>query len=164
MALIKCKECGKEFSENADMCPNCGNPNPNKPVVQNVNVEFKKHKGFWSAGRLTIGIISIVLFFLVSLQSCAAGVSNALEENNSTSGSNGFFLALCMLIAGIVGICTRNTKNKVGAIVCTVFYWLGALMSVGQSETFGDIAIWGTLCFIFGIVYLVCAIKTKKNV
>lgn len=24
MALIKCKECGKEFSDMADACPNCG--------------------------------------------------------------------------------------------------------------------------------------------
>ena len=24
MALIKCKECGKEMSNKADFCPNCG--------------------------------------------------------------------------------------------------------------------------------------------
>lgn len=29
MALIKCKECGKEFSDMADACPNCGY-NPTK--------------------------------------------------------------------------------------------------------------------------------------
>lgn len=27
MALIKCKECGKEFSDRAEACPQCGNPN-----------------------------------------------------------------------------------------------------------------------------------------
>lgn len=26
MALINCSECGKPISENADSCPNCGNP------------------------------------------------------------------------------------------------------------------------------------------
>ena len=26
MALIKCKECGREISENANKCPNCGEP------------------------------------------------------------------------------------------------------------------------------------------
>ena len=26
MALIKCPECGKEISDNASKCPNCGNP------------------------------------------------------------------------------------------------------------------------------------------
>lgn len=24
MAMIKCKECGKEMSDRANMCPNCG--------------------------------------------------------------------------------------------------------------------------------------------
>ena len=26
MALVKCSECGKEVSSNAEACPNCGNP------------------------------------------------------------------------------------------------------------------------------------------
>ena len=26
MALIKCSECGKEVSDKAKACPNCGNP------------------------------------------------------------------------------------------------------------------------------------------
>lgn len=26
MALIKCQECGKEISDKAVVCPNCGNP------------------------------------------------------------------------------------------------------------------------------------------
>jgi hypothetical protein len=26
MALVKCSECGKEISSNAESCPNCGNP------------------------------------------------------------------------------------------------------------------------------------------
>lgn len=26
MAMITCKECGKEFSDKADKCPNCGAP------------------------------------------------------------------------------------------------------------------------------------------
>ncbi len=26
MALVKCPECNKEFSEHADCCPNCGCP------------------------------------------------------------------------------------------------------------------------------------------
>ena len=31
--------------------------------------------------KLVSGIISIVLFFLVAFQSCAAGAANMLEEN-----------------------------------------------------------------------------------
>ncbi len=30
MSLIKCKECGKQISENAEICPHCGEPVPKK--------------------------------------------------------------------------------------------------------------------------------------
>ena len=42
MALIKCEECGKEFSDKADICPNCGCPNSQK---SKVNVVIEKEKG-----------------------------------------------------------------------------------------------------------------------
>ena len=33
MSLIKCEECGKEISDKAEICPNCGNPmNKNNTV------------------------------------------------------------------------------------------------------------------------------------
>lgn len=119
-------------------------------------------KGYWSAGRLTIGIISIVLFVLVAFQSCAAGMSNALQENNATSGTSGLMLAFCLLIAGIVGICTRNSESKVGPIITCVFYWIGALLTIGTGGTYGDLPIWGCLSFIFGIVFVIAAVKTGK--
>lgn len=158
MAMITCNECGKEYSDKAEKCPNCACPNPSFAK----KVSIAKEKGYWSTGRLTIGIISIVLFFLVAFQSCAAGVSNAMKNNNATSGSSGLFVAFCLLIAGIVGICTRNANSKVGAIVTCIFYWLGALLTVGTGSTYGDLPIWGGISFIFGVVFAISAIKTKK--
>lgn len=69
--------------------------------------------------KLVLGIISIILFVFVTLQSCAAGVANTLENNGEVSGSAGLILAFCLLIAGIVGIATRNGKNA-GAYVSMV--------------------------------------------
>lgn len=158
MALIKCPECEKEISDKATSCPNCGCPLQGRAIniVAKVN-----EKGYWSAGRLAIGIISIVLFFFIMLQSCAAGLNNAIEENGSDSGSRGFWLAVFMLISGIVGVCTRNSKARTGAIVTTVLYWLAALMAVGEVKTYPDLAVWGIVSFAFGVVFLVSAIKTK---
>lgn len=163
MALIKCNDCGKEFSDKAIACPNCGCPTAEpKEVKSVVAVNVVKEKGFWSTGRLAIGIISIILFFIVSFQSCAAGLSNALQDNGATSGTSGFFLSLMLLIAGIVGICTRNSSIKVGPIISTVMYWLGALLTIGTGDTYGDLPIWGFISFMFGLVFLISAIKTKK--
>ncbi|RDU22749.1 hypothetical protein [Anaerosacchariphilus polymeriproducens] len=110
--------------------------------------------------RLVIGIISIIAFAIVSLQSCAAGISNTLEENGSTSGSAGIFLALCLLVAGIVGIAAR--KSKGGAITAGCFYLAGALLAVGQSKTFPDLMVWAVISFIFAGVFIIGAILQKK--
>lgn len=63
--------------------------------------------------KLVIGIISIVLFALISLQSCAAGLGNAIADNGENSGTSGVICALFMLIAGIIGIATRNGKGGI---------------------------------------------------
>lgn len=36
MALIKCKECGNEYSEYADVCPKCGRPRFIKRTVNPI--------------------------------------------------------------------------------------------------------------------------------
>lgn len=36
MSLIKCPECGKEFSDRAVSCPNCGYPVPQKKVPVHI--------------------------------------------------------------------------------------------------------------------------------
>ena len=91
---------------------------PAQPQV--VYMEKEKHTGFWSVGRLVIGILSMVLFIFITFQSCAAGISNTLQENNALSGSAGFFTAVMFLFAGIVAVCTRNAKGMVGSIITAV--------------------------------------------
>lgn len=111
--------------------------------------------------RLVIGIISIVLFILVTFQSCAAGVVNTMDGNGEVSGTAGFILALCMLIAGIVGICCRRIRS--GTIVAGVFYALGALIGITNAGTYSDLKIWSGLSFIFAIVFIVTAILQKQK-
>lgn len=113
--------------------------------------------------KLIIGIVSIVLFVLVSMQSCAAGLGNSLSGNGEISGTAGLMLAFCMLIAGIVGICTRN-GSKAGGIVAGVFYLLGGLIGIANYGSYADLQIWSILCFIFGLVFIVGSLRAKKNV
>lgn len=120
-----------------------------------------KKKGYLSTCRLVIGIISMVLFIFIAFQSCAAGLSNALEENNALSGSAGLFTAIMFLVAGIVGVSTRNKKGIVGPIIAAVLYLIGAAFTIGTGDTYGDLPIWGALSTIFGLVFVFCAVKTK---
>lgn len=52
MALIKCEECGKEISENAKTCPNCG-----------AKHETEEQKQTKIIIGVVVGIISLLLFF-----------------------------------------------------------------------------------------------------
>lgn len=161
MSLIKCPECGTDVSEQATTCPKCGHPLSSS--ANNVTVNIKKEKGAFSSGRLSIGIISIVLFLFISLQSCAVGLGNALSDNEEVSGSAGFLLALCMLISGIIGISTRNSQSKTGAIIVGVIYLFGALIGFCNVGTYSDLQIWSFLTLCFGVFFIICAIRTKKK-
>ncbi len=112
--------------------------------------------------RLIIGIISIVLFVLIAFQSCAAGLGNALEDNGESSGSAGFFVALCMLVAGIVGICTR--KGIAGGFVCAGFYTVGGLLGITNYGSYSDLKLWSILCFVFAVIFVAGSIMTKRTV
>lgn len=111
--------------------------------------------------RLVIGIISMVLFLFIALQSCAAGIGNTLADNKEVSGTAGFMLALCMLIAGIIGVAGR--KSKAASIVAGVFYALGGLIGIVNVGTYADLKIWSILSFIFALVFIVTGIRQKKD-
>lgn len=111
--------------------------------------------------RLIIGIISMVLFLVIVFQSCAAGIGNVLTDNGESSGSAGVFVALCMLIAGIVGVCTRTTVA--GGFVCGGFYAIGGLIGITNYGSYSDLLIWSVLCFIFAVVFIIGSIMTKRT-
>ncbi len=111
--------------------------------------------------KLVLGIISMVLFIFITFQSCATGLGNALEGNETdTSGSAGLFLAIFILIAGIVGVATR--KSKGGGITAGVFYIVASIIGFANLGTFGDLVIWSVMSLIFGIVYILGSVLIKK--
>ena len=133
------------------------NQEQEKKVVQEPN------RGKWALGRMIVGIISMVLFVLVAFQSCAAGLGNSLSGNGEVSGSFGILTAILMLVAGIVGVATRNSNKAGGPITCCVFYWICFFFSRIGAGSYADLRIWGVLAFFFGCVYLFSAMKTKKS-
>lgn len=111
--------------------------------------------------KLVIGIISLVLCVFIMLQSCAAGIGNALSENGENSGSAGLFVAITMLTSGIVGIATR--KSKGGGITAGCLYALGGIMGIFNYGSYTDLMIWSILCFIFAVVFLIGSFTMKKD-
>lgn len=112
--------------------------------------------------RLVIGIISLVLFVIIMFQSCAAGVVEALEEDEeSTASTAGVAVALLMVIAGIVAICTR--KGVTGGFVCGGIYLLAGIIGIAGHGMYEDLIIWSVVSIIFAIVFIVTSIVMKKK-
>jgi len=111
--------------------------------------------------KLICGIISIVVFMIIVFQSCAAGLVNVLESNDDTSGTAGVFLAVSMLIAGIIGIATRN--NKGGGITAGAFYLVGGIIAFASLGTFTDLIVWSVLSMLFSMLFLVGSVEKKSS-
>ena len=114
------------------------------------------------AAKLISGIISIVLCALVLFQSCAAGLSNAMQSNGESGGSAGLVLALCMLIAGIVGIATRNMSGNGGPITSAIFYLFGAIVGFAGAGSYTDLTVWSVISVVFCAIYVVSIFKNRK--
>lgn len=110
--------------------------------------------------KLVAGIISAVLFVIVVFQSCAAGVSNALESSGETSGTTGMIVGILMLAGGIVSIATRNTTDK--SIVLVILFGLAALIGIIGHGNYTDLIVWGAWCAVNAIVALIAMIKNSK--
>lgn len=120
-------------------------------------------KAVYSTGRLVLGIIAIILFALIALQSCVAGLGNALEESDSISGSSGFVLSVFMLAGGITSVATRKSTGKGGLIACAILFGIAAVMgATSWNSDYSDLKIWGFVSVIYCAFYVVCIRKTGK--
>ena len=113
--------------------------------------------------KLVSGILSMILFALVTLQSCAAGVANALDENGETSGSARLLVAVLMLAGGIVSVATRKSTKKGGNIAMIVLFGLAALIGFANYGSYSDLAIWSGWCLINAVLAVIALIIGKKN-
>jgi predicted amidophosphoribosyltransferase len=57
MALIECKDCGKEISDEADNCPSCG-----RPLVTSGEATAS----FFSWGCGTMAVLFFLLLLMIS--------------------------------------------------------------------------------------------------
>lgn len=112
--------------------------------------------------RLIIGIFSILLSFIIGIQSLAAGLGEALFDPNSNGGAAGLILGFFMLAAGIIAIAARKTKG--GTITSIVIYLLGGIVAaVNQSEIFGDLIVWTVVSFVFAVLLIISLFMKYKD-
>lgn len=112
--------------------------------------------------KLVSGILSICLSVFVSFQSMMAGLANAMEANNESSGSAGLIVSICMLCGGIISIISRKNNSKGINIALILLFGLASLIGFVLAGSFSDLYIWSSWCFI-NMLLAILSIKQKKN-
>lgn len=161
MALIKCQECGKEISDKATACMNCGCPinsekeektSKKKPetkeiIVSNRDISLKRFKNWYPKVLGAIILVAIVVIFFMekSLSPYSASRGNATIF--------GLILAIipCIILYIIFNIMYKNAKktnitltnkelygeiHKVGKVV-SITYPLDKISSINTIKLFG---------------------------
>lgn len=100
-----------------------------------------------------IGIITYAIAIMMMVSATKARMGDVYGLQTHTGEA--FFGALCIIVAATIGIATRNSKNKIGAIVAAVAYFIGAFCAMAA-----DIALAGILGFAFCVVFAISAKKT----
>ena len=179
-----CKKCGKQIEDSSKFCEFCGasfsdesqqvepmkvqseSPQQNYPPPQQG---YAPQQGYvpqnvrGGVTELVLGIISIIMSGIIFFQSCAVGLGNAILENEDDSGSAGIMVAIFIFIGGIVGMATRKSDGKGGAITAGVFYLIASLIGFSAAGGFGDLKIYAVISLIFGAVLIWAAISRKKG-
>ncbi|WP_350453756.1 hypothetical protein [Slackia heliotrinireducens] len=111
--------------------------------------------------KLVSGILSIVLSVFVLFQSCAAGLSNSLENSGEVGGSAGVLVAILLLVGGIVAIAVRNSQGRGGNIALAVVFGLAALLGFALAGSYSDLRIWAGWCLICAVVAVIDIVRSR---
>lgn len=172
MANVKCPKCQNLISGvqagQTIKCPKCGNtmklsaPSTTQTVNTTQGTSKKKRATApLATWKLVSGILSMVLFLLVSFQSCAAGAYNALSSNGESSGSGGIILAILMLSGGIVSVATRKSRGNGGNIALIVLFGLASLIGFATAGSYADLNIWAFWCLVNAVLAIVAMVKNR---
>ena len=130
MALITCQECGKEISDKATACPNCGCPitEPEKNVENNggiqnsinpspmVNYNIPPHQIPTPKKESSLGIVGLVISFIMCIP----------------------IFPLIGLILCIIAVRDKTQKTicaKIGIVLSIIFLILGSFIWGSDSDT-----------------------------
>ena len=110
MALIKCCDCGKEYSDKASACPNCACPNEKKVVLKEKNNLDEKEKSVITL-RTDIDYINSVKKILLLLLAIF-GISLLLSKSMMLARVLLMAMILPIFIVLIYYIGLITTKNN----------------------------------------------------
>lgn len=114
--------------------------------------------------KLVSGIISMVVFIIIVFQSCATGVVNALDDNETdTSAGAGIWLAFILIVAGITSACVWKEKSRWADFALIFLFGFAALMGFSNLGTFTDLEVWSWWAAICSGMALISMCLPRKK-
>ncbi len=109
--------------------------------------------------KIACGILSLVFFLIILLQSCAVGIGGSIfgEESATQGGSVGIFVALLFLIGGAFSF----GLPKVSMVIMAIAGILG--IAAGQTTTYSDMTFWGVVALILAVLNFFGSRKKKTK-
>lgn len=137
MALIKCKDCGRDVSTNAEKCPNCGAPAPKRAAANKSAARF-------ALGCLAIIVVVVMGGTILGTNALLNGISGGSAEKTSAtdykaSPSAGQNDAMIATLRGRQAQCRKSLRDleATGDVKISDF-------SEGVKAEYDEIA-WGAL-------------------
>lgn len=186
MALIKCKECGKELSDQAERCPNCGYKLKEveipKVIVEKSNTSRTGTILCIVGGSLLLGFAIIVVIAMLmpstttpkentSKSDIVINVTIGEEVDTNTQAVISYLLLIGIVSVVIIVLGLLYLKNKInkkhytlyGISMLILSIVLSAMMTVLLNCCFLILFIAPIQCFIGSIMILSGNVKEKKN-
>lgn len=160
MALIKCNECGKEISDKADKCPNCGCPVKKQPYTVTINDTVVDIDSIWENHRNKNKFIKYIQnTYKLKYNDCLDIYNKYIEYTGITPNNTKkkdsvlsilaivFSLLVCTspvaFILALVDLCMNNkSKRHIGSwfalIVCGLLFLIFAFGDGGSTLTSGS--------------------------
>ncbi len=174
MALIRCKECGKEISDQAESCPNCGY----KIKKQTQEVIIKKGNTARTGTIMSIVASSIELAYiaLLLLGIIFSEKAGKLPIENNTDFWTYFLMRMCCYISIVVSIATiiegvNYLKNKIkrekytlygiNMLIYSIMMLPSMILMLNCCAIF--LCVVPIISFIGSIMILVGNVKEKQN-
>lgn len=148
MALIKCPECGKEYSDKAKACPNCG---------------YQPKKSSAPIAMTITGVMSIVIAILCLNQSTLVSRLSAIAQSSDLGGIAGIIMAVLLIFTGVLAICIREIDSEWGPLICMAICLGAAYIGAALNTAYKDILAWALFIMIFSFIYLGIGIFIKTN-
>lgn len=148
MALIKCPECGKQYSDKVKSCPNCG---------------YQPKKSSAPIAMTITGVMSIVIAILCINQSTLVSRLFAITQASDLGGIAGILMAVLLIFTGVLAICLREFDSEWGPLTCMAICLVASYIGAALNTAYKDILAWSLFIMLFSFVYLGIGIFIKTR-